>query len=193
MNRLTEPFTRVKIVCTATEWDNFFSLRCHPDAQPEIQDLATRMYKAMSKSTPEYVDYGQWHLPYVDDNVKEDACRYFIETQNCQYKLDQILLMVSASCCAQVSYRTLDTSIDKSIRIYERLIGSKPVHASPFEHQASPIHSDYWYHQGGVTHMSVDDNSDDEISKYWSGNFRGWIQHRHLIPDNTCYRFEGLN
>ena len=33
-NRILEPFQWMHTVVTATEWDNFFALRCHPDAQP---------------------------------------------------------------------------------------------------------------------------------------------------------------
>ena len=39
-NRLLEPFLAIKVVVTATEWENFFKLRIHKDAQPEIQELA---------------------------------------------------------------------------------------------------------------------------------------------------------
>ena len=35
-NRLVEPFQLVKVVCTATDWDNFFNLRLHPDSDPNI-------------------------------------------------------------------------------------------------------------------------------------------------------------
>ena len=33
-NRLLEPFMWHTVIVTATEWDNFWNLRCHPDAQP---------------------------------------------------------------------------------------------------------------------------------------------------------------
>ena len=40
VNRLLEPFTYVDVLLTATDWANFFALRLHEDAQPEVQDLA---------------------------------------------------------------------------------------------------------------------------------------------------------
>ena len=82
-------------------------------------------------------------------------------------EVDKIAIKISASCCAQVSYRTLDTSIEKAIKIYNRLVESKPMHASPFEHQARPIYD----------------------MKQNVGNFKGWKQHRHEILDNTCWKF----
>jgi hypothetical protein len=44
VNRLTEPFKMMKVVCAATEYDNFFWLRCHKDAQPEIRELEDAMF-----------------------------------------------------------------------------------------------------------------------------------------------------
>ena len=60
----------------------------------------------------------------------------------------------------------------------------KPVHASPFEHQATPILSDKKDTYEGVTHVSKRDGS------YWSGNFRWWVQYRQLIPDHTIWSFQ---
>ena len=43
VNRLLEPFTYIDVVVTATDYANWFVLRNHPDAQPEIQELARLM------------------------------------------------------------------------------------------------------------------------------------------------------
>lgn len=184
VNRMLEPFSHIKVVCTATEYDNFFYLRCHPDAQPEIQDLANQMWEARALSTPKLLKVGEWHVPYFrdgfwtpnnDDDTLEDA------------------KAVSASCCAQVSYRKLDDSIEKAHDIFKRLVESKPVHASPFEHQATPMeYGDHDYVPEGITHFTVVNGNHETagtITDAWSGNFRGWIQHRHLIPDNTQWTF----
>ena len=53
VNRVLEPFQMMKTLVTATSFDNFFNLRCHPDAQPEIKQLADLMYEAMQESEPE--------------------------------------------------------------------------------------------------------------------------------------------
>ena len=39
-NRILEPWQYISVIVTATEWDNWFELRNHPDAQPDIQELA---------------------------------------------------------------------------------------------------------------------------------------------------------
>ena len=61
VNRLLEPWQRMKTVLTSTEFDNFFKLRLAPDAQPEIQELAKCMKKAMDESVPEVLKAGEWH------------------------------------------------------------------------------------------------------------------------------------
>lgn len=176
VNRLTEPFQHMKTVVTATEWENWYELRAHPDAQPEIQELATKMRVAHIGSEPQDLKHGDWHLPYVHTEYVENRLTYSVD--------DVMLTLedakkVSVSCCAQVSYRKNDTTLDKAEVIYDKLCTMKPFHASPFEHQASPMKvvneaysSDVW--EKAVTHM-------DRRGNYWSGNFKGWLQYRQLI------------
>ncbi|CAB4174896.1 THY1 Predicted alternative thymidylate synthase [uncultured Caudovirales phage] len=173
-NRITEPFQMIKTVVTATEWDNFFELRNHADAQPEIYELAKLMATAMEQSTPMMLRPGDWHVPYVyreQDNIGQIS--YYTEG----VLIDkQTAKMLSASCCAQVSYRRQNLSAEKARSLFNRLITSKPAHLSPVEHQATPMRiikaTDNI--EPGVTHMRMD-------STLWSNNFQGWIQHRSLI------------
>lgn len=166
-NRILEPWSHIKVVVTATEWDNFFHLRNHPDAQPEIHELARIMWDLYSTSTPTRLKMGEWHLPYLEGyNIQPDEDFVpFKETDICLS--DAIKL--SASLCAQVSYRKADESIKKALNIYKRLVESKPVHASPFEHQATPAKS----------RIVI------------SGNFRGWTQYRQTIPGHVCKKYTG--
>jgi len=196
VNRLLEPFQMMKTVLTATELDNFFWLRCHKDAQPEIKELAECMYTAMKESEPEVLKPKDWHTPYVQHERDVGGELRYI-TEDCDFGNDyKTALKVSASCCAQVSYRVLDDSLDKALDIYDKLVESKPVHASPFEHQATPMlwlasyEDDYLFNypgdalgEEGFTHM-------DQHHNYWSGNFMGWIQHRQLIKDNVCDNYD---
>ena len=185
VNRLLEPFSFIKVVCTATEFDNFFYLRCHPDAQPEIQELARCMFDARQISDPFELIHGAWHTPYYANGYWSPEFTHIDE--DTPHLSLQDALAVSASCCAQVSYRRLDDSIEKAQDIFKRLIESKPAHASPMEHQASPmrftIHERGASLEEGISHI-------DRVGSYWSNNFKGWIQHRALIPDSTCFKFE---
>ena len=184
-NRLTEPFQMMKVVVTGTDWDNFFNLRIHPDAQPEICMLAYKIYEAMSESEPVRLKIGDWHLPYVNIgwNGHGDIA-YFNEDFDVIDLEDAI--KISASCCAQVSYRNTDMSLEKADKIFNMLIKSDVLHASCFEHLATPIRSQEGLINGwdfGITHQN-------KSGQLFSGNLRGWISYRQQLQDNTCWEFD---
>jgi thymidylate synthase ThyX len=124
LNRVLEPYMWHTVIVTATEWSNFFELRCSPNAQPEICEAASRMRAALDESRPRRVAAGEWHLPLVQD----DERALDIEIQK----------KISAARCARVSYLTHDgsRSIDKDVELYDRLRIDR--HLSPFEHVATP-------------------------------------------------------
>jgi len=182
-NRVTEPFQIMKTIVTATEFDNWFWLRDHADAQPEIKDLAAKMLAQTQGSTPMEITPGEWHVPYVERVRSPRSNQLLYCLGDISITLEEAK-MISASCCAQVSYRRTDDSLDKAKMVFDRLINSEPVHASPVEHQATPMQSsashlgDVGLWETGVTHV-------DRKGHYWSGNFKGWIQFRQLIPNNA--------
>lgn len=155
-NRILEPFQWMRTIVTATEWDNFFELRAHPDAQPEFQKLAYMMQEAMNAGVPTLLSEDEWHLPYLTDaeigdlkSARTEKIDPFRVRQGCK---------VSAARCARVSYLTHDgkePDIVKDLALFDRLAASRPIHASPLEHQGSPGHMD-------------------------TGNFVGWTQFRKL-------------
>lgn len=164
-NRILEPWAHITVVCTATDWDNFFALRCHEAAQPEIHALADQMYALYGESKPVNLGVGQWHLPFISD---EDYRGEGIIERAMAEPLLQVKRSVAR--CARVSYLNHDgntPTIDQDLQLYDRLIGSAPIHASPAEHQAMA--------QADVTVRS--------------GNFRGWIQYRKTLKDENVVRF----
>ena len=184
-NRLTEPFQMMKVVITGTDFDNFFNLRIHPDAQPEICMLAYKIYKAMGESEPVKLKVRDWHLPYVNIgwNGRGDTT-YFNEDFDVIDLEDAI--KISASCCAQVSYRNTDMSLEKADKIFNMLIKSDVLHASCFEHLATPIRNQEGLINGwdfGITHQN-------KQGQLFSGNLRGWISYRQQLQDNTCWEFD---
>lgn len=128
-NRYTEPWTHMVTICTATEWGNFFNLRCHPDADPTFQELAFAMLKAYIESIPKKTDC---HLPFGDRNIPEGT------------SIEDVRKICTARC-ARVSYLNFDGSSDpqKDIELHDRL--KKAGHWSPFEHcaEANPDASDW--------------------------------------------------
>lgn len=173
-NRILEPYQWISVVMSSTQWANFYGLRCHADAQPEIKLLAEMMREAQYKSVPTPLGEGEWHLPYVcedDWDKANDYCRVGRITRDMPSysEMLEILKKVSAARCARVSYLTHDgkpTSITEDLVLFNRLAGSQPLHASPLEHQATP---DSFGAIGGWE------------AKQLHGNFVGWIQHRKLL------------
>ena len=174
-NRITEPFSTIKVIISATEYDNMLWLRDDPDAaQPEIVELARKMKEAFVNSVPEELIGGQWHLPYikVDRSTSGDT---YLDSNGDVLTLDEAR-MISASCCAQISFRKLNDSKEKAIDIYKRLFSGPKPHLSPVEHVAMSYENDPFDYgwSKGITHR-------DRKGNYWSANFRGFIQYRQLL------------
>ena len=206
-NRLIEPFQMMKTVITGTDWSNFFNLRLHPDAQPEICMLAYKMYEAMQESKPVTLKAGEWHLPYVDScyeidqNTQEKGGKleYYVGelyTKGFKYISLEDAIKLSAASCASVSYRTEGMTLEKADKIFDMLIKAEVIHSSPLEHCATPVKPKFnelgkvrvncsepqsW--EDGITHMN-------KQGQLCSGNLRGFIQYRHLLPNNTNWKFD---
>ena len=122
VNRLLAPWQWITTIFTATEWDNFYALRRHPDAQPEVQHIAKLMSRAMFASIP--VER-RWHLPYV--TAEERASWSLFDC-----------VRVSIARCASISYLrqyVLQSKV-KALRLYDDLCVATPQHSSPMEHAA---------------------------------------------------------
>lgn len=192
VNRIGEAFTMVRGVITGTEIDNFFHLRYHKDADPYIQELARCMWEAYEQAEAEVLYEGEWHLPYVTKidtptgkklgvfEVDEDGIVVF---KSCT---TEQALKVSAAACGQVSYRKLDLSEETVDRVWNRLMTGDIIHASVTGHQATPMkepYNEHWHTDGvkwqdGITHVDKDGN-------FWSAQFKHWIMHRKLIPNES--------
>ena len=160
-NRLLEPFMWVTVIVSATEWANFFNLRLHEDAQPELQKVARLMAEALAGSTPRPVEVESWHLPYIQEAERTELT---VEVQQ----------QCSVARCARVSYLTHDgkRDIQKDQELYERLLGGSGFgHWSPFEHVATP--------------RSGDQPDPRE------GNYRGWIQYRKQFANECLSEWAG--
>lgn len=182
-NRILEPFQYIRVCVTSTNWNNWFNLRNHPDADPTIHALAETMEKAMNVSNPTKLQVGDWHIPFVNSYHNKVGTQLFEDENGNGITVDDALI-ISSSCAAQTSYRKLDYSLDKAKDIYKKLVESKPCHASPVEHQCFAIGKrenilDY-FKTFGVTHV-------DRNGIPWSGNLHGVVQYRQLIEGNAEY------
>lgn len=161
VNRVLEPFAHINVVMTTCFMDNFYTLRLHEDAQPEIKMLAEAMHNAQAASTPRVLKVGEFHKPFVSDEEMKELGNSGTGFPN--------FLKASVARCARTSYLTHDGKIpelEKDIHLFNRLIVSKPIHASPCEHQAC-----------------VHEESRDMVRRLgMNGNLStAWIQFRKII------------
>jgi thymidylate synthase ThyX len=163
-NRLLEPFMWQTIIVSATEWENFFNLRTHPDAQPEIQTIARMMKKSYEENVPTLKKAGEWHMPLLQADE-------FVSDENeaigfpCTVFTTAYAKKVSAGRCARVSYLTHDGKRDPAadVVLAERLIESG--HMSPMEHVAQSL-----------------------ACPVRRGNFVGWLQFRKTIKNEDVFK-----
>lgn len=128
-NRLLEPWMWITVIASATDWNHFFNLRAHPDAQPEIQKIAYMMLDLYTSNKPIEKPPGVWHLPLI---FPED------------YIYSGSIQLVSAGRCARISYLTHDGKRDWSAdeELATKLGKNSPPHASPLEHPAIALEVD---------------------------------------------------
>lgn len=176
VNRLLEPWMHIEVVLSGTEFNNFFLLRDHKDAEPHLRDLAALMHEQYSKSEPisrgmleastcqyagkldplSVVDSSHrfwWHKPFV----REDT--FFNRTDDLHD-----LIKESVAHCAWVSYynQFQEATPENVERVYQRLVGSQPIHASPTEHVAVACNGPHRH-----------------------GNFVGWCPWRKFLPGES--------
>lgn len=176
VNRLLEPFAHINVVVTSTDFNNFFALRYHKDADPTIAELARLMWEEYNSSSPEQLLGNNWHLPYIRPidrlNVKKVDLRQFpnVMRRNLVDTIEQeLLIRVSVARCARVSYKTHDgreTTLEEDLKLYNRLLTADIIHASPAEHQFKPDYQGLMGWQNPKLH----------------GNLYGVIQYRKLLP-----------
>lgn len=171
-NRLLEPFMWHTAIISATDFENFFALRAHKDAEIHIEALANVMLEAYNNSTPKKLKGGEWHIPFgdkIDESrlggmlIKpammsiEDGFRF-------ENDINKLKIKIAIARCARVSYMNFEGKDDyeQDIKTCEKLFGSTPRHLSPTEHVA----------------MATDFS--DRL-----GNFVGWKQYRKFFGDEN--------
>lgn len=189
-NRLLEPFMWHTVIITATEWSNFFHLRNNPKAHPDIAAVAALMQTAYEKNVPSPLDYGEWHTPYIMAGDYSDVGMGSSRTaRKHSTAAQEVIIRISIARCARVSYLNHEgkREVQKDVDLYTKLLG--PGHMAPFEHVARPINNGQ---EDQDLPLLVHPNDgkwleEEKIvlvpnEKAWCGNFRGWVQHRKLIP-----------
>jgi hypothetical protein len=155
-NRLLEPFLWHKVLASATEWQNFFSLRAEPAAEIHMQDFAYKFLEEYNNSKPVLLKPGEWHLPFgdnIDQNIKdqlETIAGWDVESgkEDRLLSIIEIILKIVTARCARTSYNNFDGDSDflKDIAMHDNNL-AKNGHWSPFEHPAKSMNeSEYFAH-----------------------------------------------
>lgn len=213
INRLLEPWMWATVVCSGTDaaWANFFWLRCHPAAQPEMREAALMMEDAYHASKPRTVRSGSWHLPFIEGDDWTDAWDLITgepwndgestrptsvsERLEMLTATQELLKQVSAARCARTSYLTHDGehSLTADVALFEKLLAGseeepeQPMHLSPLEHVATPIPDGTYITAEKVQRIAPFagmhhlKDLGSHMNKY--GNLEGWMSLRTMIPD----------
>jgi thymidylate synthase ThyX len=161
-NRLLEPFLYHTVICTGTDWENFFALRAHPQAEIHIADLAEKMLVAYNESIPKPLKEGQWHIPFGDKIDTKRIVEIF-DNQLLSHRTHEdyirAIVKIATARCARISYNNFEGKDDyeADLKLHDMLSSSG--HWSPFEHCA----------QVPITPFVM------------GGNFKGFTQYRKLF------------
>lgn len=174
-NRILEPFMWHTVILSGTDFNNFFALRAHNDAEIHICELANKMLEEYNKSEPQSLKAGEWHIPFGDNMDNERICplahRLSESRGNIRGEFNgfdraslDIKMKIAVARCARISYYNFEGKDDyeADIKLCDRLFGSVPRHMSPTEHVAQSLNSDSFY-----------------------GNFRGFKQYRKFFSDEN--------
>lgn len=175
-NRLLEPYMWHTAIVTGTDWENFFALRAHKDAEIHIADLAYKMLEALNVSKPNLLQTGEWHIPFGDKFDEERLVKEAIIFLGANsgwsgapkpkdikhYILNYLIQKIAVARCARVSYLNFEGKDDykSDVTLCNRL--AMQGHMSPFEHVAQCMHNDSYY-----------------------GNFQGWKQYRKIFKEEN--------
>jgi hypothetical protein len=192
-NRLLEPFMWHTVICTATEWDNFFNLRCpeylinwYPKDRPEALEPSQAIFKskkdAIARTEGECdkwtekdwrecnISQAEIHIQALAEamwDARNESTPKVLGIGEWHIPFGEEDVKVATAKCARVSYTTVGSENKSShtadIELYNRLLESG--HMSPFEHCAQVMcETDYY-------------------ERPWSRNFKGFMQYRELVED----------
>jgi hypothetical protein len=177
-NRPLEAWMFITVIVSSTSYNNWFRLRHHPDAQPEIQFIAERMLHLYKASVPQELEAEQWHMPLMPD----------IAELKREFSIQQ-LKAISAGRIARVSYLTHDGIRDpqKDIELGMGLGTRMPPHMSPLEHVAQALEPAVW-HRMVRAELKRAVEADELFNPMMLGNLVGWKQFRKEF--NTEHGFD---
>lgn len=151
-------------------------------AEIHIMALAEAMWDAYNESIPKELKAGEWHIPF-GDNMNLTQLDNSIQPDHGKISgdaLTDLKIQVATARCARVSYTVVGEegkadNYNNDVKLHDRLAQSG--HFSPFEHIGKAMSGD-----------EIAQNAlwcPEHIEYGWSGNFRGFIQYRKLLPNEN--------
>jgi hypothetical protein len=166
-NRGLEPYMVTDIIVSATNFQNFYLLRNHPDAQPAIRDAAAEMQEIDDNTPAKWLQVGDWHKPWEHESIASNTSR-----------------------AASISYFNHDRSRTEEERLksFVGLITATPVHSSPLEHCAMAILPGMVLGNTGCRVFDVHNFTQQQLGRDYlnyscltTKNFAGFLQARQLL------------
>lgn len=116
-NRILEPFLWHTAIVTGTDFENFFALRAHKDAEIHIAKLANVMLEAYNSSVPKKLKMCEWHVPFGD--LFDPKRLAVLEGDEMENKIK-----IATARCARVSYLNFEgkDDYDADFSLYDRLM-----------------------------------------------------------------------
>lgn len=202
-NRVTEPFVFCESMVTATRWDNFFALRCHDTAYPAFRFMARAMYLIacgdVPSDPPKVLDYGRWHLPFIDEDdygpAAAHAATYGVPAYARNFFADPAewhLARWSAARVCRVSGKLLDRPVKPTPadddKTWAVLVGDRehPADAARGHVRVPGSWSDELPHMSVTQHQATPGHKTMLAANPRLGsNVSPWIRLRNVLP-NEC-------
>jgi thymidylate synthase ThyX len=174
---------------TEEEWWSY----SESGAEIHIQALAEAMWDAQNESTPNQLEAGEWHMPFMGNF---DTKKLLELSGQEPEDFELVCRKIATARAARLSYMTFDGVIDyeKDIALHDSLLASG--HMSPFEHCAR-VMSDKEYVsfvKGSLDTIEIDEPNlgqfvaynkvwNDDPEAGWCNNFKGFIPYRYLVEN----------
>lgn len=189
-NRVIETYAWHTVIVTSTEWTNWDALRVSKMAQPEMFKIASMMREVRQASTPEPLEYREWHLPLVTKPPTDTHWTNRDEVNDLTaVGFDPVKVCVGR--CASVSYERHDaTTPEKASAICDKLRADG--HMSPFEHALRPMtdHELKLFMQEDLQWNGREWVLGSQQIRHFLGNVEGWVQFRKLLAGESVYQGE---
>lgn len=206
-NRLLEPFQWYTVLVTATEFDNFFELRCpkyinpfdeeywskkdyiennDPEMCPKTDLDWIRLSTSGAEIHIQALAEAMWDAKNESTPKKLEAGEWHIpfgdkmdEEKVCIYgESINIRPKIAVARCARLSYMTFDGEINYEKDIILHDTLLSSRHASPFEHCSRTLTNEEYDNCGKM--IPLEDGT-IKFEKGWVDNFRGFKSYRRIL------------